>query len=322
MPKKPGSTKKKPVSRPSQVRVLPKPKKIWHKPWTWINNLPAPARGPLPKARHILADATKQLLTHKKLFGSIALLYGLFNVLLVRGFATTSDLPTFKALLGSAFHGAWGEIQSSFTAFLYLVTTSGGGGTSSSSIAQIVLLVVISLAFIWSLRQVSAKHSPKVRDAFYNGMYPLIPFTLILFVFALQLVPMAVGSFIYNTAVTNHIATDLGQKAVFAVVFALLALWSLRMVTATIFALYIVTLPNMTPFQALRSARELVYKRRLLIWRKLILLPVSLLVIAAVVVLPFILFAVSIAEWVFFILTMFIAPYVHSYLYSLYRKLL
>jgi hypothetical protein len=94
------------------------------------------------------------------------------------------------------------------------------------------------------------------------------------------------------------------------------------MVSSSIFALYIVTLPDVTPMQALRSARELVRYRRWSIARKVLFLPVSLLVIAAVIMVPVILLVTPASEWVFFILSMLSIAVIHSYMYSLYRELL
>ena len=94
------------------------------------------------------------------------------------------------------------------------------------------------------------------------------------------------------------------------------------MITASVFALYIVTLPDMSPFRALRSAKELVRGRRLMIWRKLILLPFVLFLGTTVVVLPFLLFLTPLTVWIFFILSTAWFAVIHSYLYTLYRELL
>ena len=306
----------------SKVRQLPLPKRIWYKPWTWWRNVPAPPRSPLPKARHIARESRKLLYSNKRLFIGIALLYGFLNLLLVRGLSVGSEVATFKALLDSFLQGTFGKIESVLQSFTYLITSSGGGATSLSSSSQITLLVLSSLAFIWALRQTIAHHRPRVRDSFYQGMYPLVPFLLVLLIISFQLLPFIIAGNVYSLLVNNGIVTDAGQKLLVASPLILLGLWSLRMVTASIFGLYIVTLPNMTPFKALRSARLLVYKRRLLIWRKLIMLPLSLLFFAALIEIPLIIFVTPLAEWVFFFLSMAALAFIHSYLYTLYRKLL
>jgi hypothetical protein len=83
-----------------------------------------------------------------------------------------------------------------------------------------------------------------------------------------------------------------------------------------------VTLPDMTPLKALRSARQLVLHRRLSILLRVIALPIILVTMAAIVMVPIILFAGGLAQIIFSTLTMFGLVFVHGYLYSLYRALL
>lgn len=74
--------------------------------------------------------------------------------------------------------------------------------------------------------------------------------------------------------------------------------------------------------KALRSARELVRYRRWTVLRKILFLPVVLLVAAAVVMVPIIIWLTPLAQWIFFLLTMFALVAVHAYMYNLYRELL
>lgn len=303
-------------------RRLPLPKRVWYKPWTWVRNLPAPAREPLPKARHILSELLQLLAKHWKPFLGIAVIYGVLNLLLVRGLTDPTSLTEFKSLLNSLFTGTFGQLQSALTSFAILLTTSNSNATQSSGLYQSILLLVASLAIIWALRQTYAKHSVGVRDAYYRGMYPLVPFIVLLVIMSVQLLPAIIGAYLYSVVVANGIARDVIEQLCFGLVFAALVFWSLRMITATIFALYIVTLPDMTPLRALHSAKDLVYKRRLLIWRKLIFLPVVFLLVAVLVELPLILFLTPLAYWVFFVLSTASVVFFHGYMYVLYRKLL
>lgn len=306
----------------SGTRLLQVPKRYWYKPWTWHHHPPVPAYKPLPKARRLFALVIGQLWRHKRLFGGIVVIYGVLNILLVRGLSGSSDLMNLKTTLDSLTNGFGGKLASSLASFTYLLTTSGSGNTQSSGVYQSVLLIVCSLAFIWMLRQVLARHEVRIRDSFYQGMYPLVPFLLVFLLLCVQLVPLTVGGVVYSSVTANGIAVHVWEKVFWLALFVGLGLWSLRMVTASVFALYVVTLPDMTPLKAYRSARSLVYGRRLLIWRKLIFLPVVLLVLAAIIMLPLILYVTPVAEWVFFALSMLALPIVHSYLYNLYREML
>ncbi len=306
----------------SGQRLLQTPKRTWYKPLTWRNRPPAPNYKPLPKARKLFWVVLRQLWVNRLPFGGITLIYGLLNILLVRGLSGSANLVALKSTLDSVFSGAGGKLASSAMSFGYLLLNSGSSNTASSGIYQSILLVVCSLAFIWALRQVLAGHGIRIRDSFYQGMYPLLPFLLVFLLIGVQLLPVGIGGALYSTVVSGGIAVDAWEKAVVFALFLGVALWSLRMITATIFALYIVTLADMTPLRAYRSARQLVYGRRLAIWRKLIFLPVALLILAALFEVPLIMFLTPLAVWMLFIISMLTLPIVHSYLYGLYREML
>jgi len=306
----------------SGTRVLQQPKRVWYKPLTWRYRPLVPNYKPLPKARLLFWTALKQLWSDRTLFGGIVIIYGLLTVILVRGLSGGSDLSSIKSSITSGAHGLGGNVTSSSLSFIYLLASSGNNNSTNSGVYQAVLLVVCSLAFIWALRSVFAKQRVHVRDSFYHGMAPLIPFLLIFFLMCIQLLPLSIGGAIYGTVVSNGISASWWESILWIVFFLTCAVISLRMLTASVFALYIVTLPDMTPLRAYRSARQLVYGRRLIIWRKVIFLPIALLLVAAVIELPLILFVTPVASWVFFALGMVMMPIVHAYLYNLYREML
>lgn len=267
------------------------------------------------------------LLKRKRLFFTIVLVYLVLTIVLVKGFGLTSNIPELKDTLNDLFGGSFSKLLSGVTLFSVLLsninTTSGGAQASSY---QLILLVTVSLAIIWALRHTLSPGSKKqkltARDAFYNGEYPLVPFLLVLLVIGLQLLPIAAASFLYSTVLAGGLAVTVIEKVLWGMIVFLLVLLSLYMITSSIFALYIVTLPDVRPMQALRSARELVRYRRWSIMRKLLFLPAALLIIAGVIVIPVILVAPAAAEWLFFVLSMIGLAVLHSYLYTLYRELL
>ena len=259
---------------------------------------------------------------HKRLIIGITLVYGLLNLLLVRGLAGGLDLTGLKQDLNEIFTGQFATLASSASIFVLMVGSAGNTSSDTAGAYQIFLWLIASLAVIWALRQVVAGKAAGIRDAFYRGMYPLIPFVLVLLVVALQLVPMLIGSSLYATVLSNGIAVHAVEKLLWLAAFIGLILLSLYLVTSSILALYIVTLPDMTPLKALRSARELVRGRRWLVMRKMLALPLIMLLAAAVVMLPIIIWLTPLAQWVFFLLSMFALTATHAYLYTLYRELL
>lgn len=261
---------------------------------------------------------------HTRLFLGILLVYAILNLLLVHGLASNANLSNLKSTLNNVFKTSGGQLTSGVTLFVYLL---GGASTSNSADAnagvyQSLLLVLVSLALIWSLRQVYAKQKVRARDGFYKGVYPLIPFILVLLVIGLELLPLIFGGYVYGVVISNGIALYTIEKVLWGMLFFFLALLSFYMISSSVFGLYIVTLPDMTPMKALKSARELVRYRRWTVLRKLIFLPFALIILGAIIMVPVISFATPFAEWLYFILTIAGLAVIHSYMYALYRELL
>lgn len=276
----------------------------------------------LPSVWWLAKTGASLLWQHKRLFIGITLIYGLLNLVLVQGLASNTDVGSLKSTLDRAFTGHLGSLASGLSVFAVLLGSAGNGSSQTAGAYQLFLSLLASLAFIWALRQTFAGTTYRARDAYYRGMYPLIPFILVLLVVGLQLIPLLVGSTLYSVVISQGIAVYFVEKLIWALLYGVLALLSLYMISSSLFALYIVTLPDMTPMKALRSARELVRHRRWTILRKILCLPIILLVVAAVVMLPIIIWLTPLAQWIFFLLTMFVLLAVHTYMYTLYRELL
>ncbi len=264
------------------------------------------------------------LARHYRLFIGILLIYGILNLVLVHGFSANANLSSLKATLDATFSGSSHYLSNGLTLFVYLLggASSTSSANASAGVYQTLLIILVSLVVIWSLRQVYANTKVRIRDGYYRGLYPLIPFILVLLVIGLELLPLIIGGFLYSTVISNGIAVYAIEKVLWGLLFFLLGLLSLYMVCSSVFALYIVTLPDMTPMKALRSARELVRHRRFLVLRKILFLPLALLVLAAAVMLPAISFITGIAEWLYFVITIVGLAIINSYMYALYRELL
>lgn len=278
-------------------------------------------RGKLSPARRLLWQALRHLVAHWKVFGGVIAVYAVLTLLLVRGFSVNSTLPQTKLLLETFLHGAGAKITGGVTLFGVLLGSNTSVGDAASAY-QSMLVVVISLALIWTLRQTYNSVKIRIREAFYRGEYPLVPFILVLIVIGLQLIPLLASNMLYGFVFGNGLAVTMLEKVMWGILFFMMVLLTLYMVTSSVFALYIVTLPDVTPLQALRSARELVRFRRWTVMRKFLFLPVVLLIMAAIILVPIILYATVAAEWVYFALTMIGLAILHSYMYGLYRELI
>lgn len=275
----------------------------------------------LPNSFRLFGRAIKILCKNWKFFGGIILIYAILNITFVTGLSAGGSITALKHSLDAS--GSGPNITTATTLFTYMLGNPGSASGTASSGYQIILLVIASLAVIWGLRQVYAKDKKaRIRDAYYLGMYPLVPFLLVIFVIGLQCIPMAIGATLYSTAVTGGVAAFAFEKVAWGVIFFLLIVLSLYLICSSIFALYIATLEHMTPMRALRSAKQLVQYRRWSIMRKILLLPIIFMIVASVVMIPVILFLSPAAPWVFFALTMLTIAVTHSYIYTLYRELL
>jgi len=276
----------------------------------------------LPNVITLTKTSWNILWLNKKLFLGIGLIYGLLNLILVQGLASSSDISLLKSTVTNLFHGHIGSLFSSLGIFVILLGSSGNGSSQTAGAYQLFLALITSLSIIWALRNLVNDKAIRLRDSYYQSMTPFIPFILVFIVIALELIPLLIGTIIYIVIISNSIAIGWLEQIITLIIFILFAALSLYWLLGSVFAIYIVTLPNMTPIKALKSANKLVKKRRLLILRKLLFLPLALFLVAAVIMIPIVLTISGIAQWVFFILTMFLLIVVHSYIYNLYRELL
>lgn len=275
----------------------------------------------MPGAYRLLWRSFGVLKKNWKVFAGILLIYGLVDFIVVQGFSAGQDYSGTKDTLKGLFGGSSADLASGVALFLYMVGSTGQSTSTSVGPYQFIWIIISSLAFIWAFRQTYSGSAFRIRDAYYRSMYPLITFVLVLMVVALELAPALLGGIIYNVAAGGVASTGI-ERVMWALVFGLLILLSLYLVVGSIFALYIVCLPDMTPAKALRSAKQLVLNKRWAVLRKVAFLPVALVVLGGLVMIPVILVFSAAASWVFFLLTLLALPVLHSYYYALYRSLL
>lgn len=272
----------------------------------------------LPSSLMITKKVLDLVRLHWKVLLGITLVYAVLNIILVQGLGGSGEIETLK----SALEGQIGKLGTGLAGLLFLVSSSGKGSGELAGVYQTFLALIVSLALVWALREVMAGGVIRVRDAYYKGMYPLIPVILVLGVIGLQMIPFLFGAGLYSLVVGNGIANSPLEYTVWGLLFFGLTLISLYMLASSVFALYIATLPDMTPIKALKSARELVRGRRWIVLRKILYLPFALFVVAGAVLLPIILWLTPLAPWIFFVISMAGIVVVHAYMYILYRELL
>jgi hypothetical protein len=248
------------------------------------------------------------------------LVYLLLNIVFASGISNVSS--AFSTIKTDLQASGGPNFTSAASGFASLVGSAGASGSSTGSTLQSVLFVIESLVIIWALRHLLSDQPISVKAAYYRSMAPLIPFLLVIFVIIIQLLPVTIGATVFAAIVTSVFPGTGLASVLSAIAVIFLAIWSLYMVSSSIFALYIVTLPDMQPRQALRSARDLVSYRRLTVIRKVLFLPLLILVVMGLVIVPLILAVSVVVPAVFYILSMLAILFIHTYLYSLYRGML
>lgn len=275
----------------------------------------------VPGSFRLFGQALLILRRNLKLFAGMAAVYALLFLLFVQGLTALDGLHEAKETLEQSMTGAFAGILSGAALFTQLLGNSAALSATANTY-QIIIMLIASLALIWALRQVYADKVPRIRDGFYQGMYPLVPFLLVLLMVVIELLPFAIGAAVLTTVISNGIAATGLEIALWSTGLLVLTIVSLYLITSSLFALYIACLPDMEPMQALRSARELVRGRRWQIMRKVLFLPLSLLIIAALIFIPAIMFITSFVGWLFFLFSMVALAFAHSYMYRLYRSLI
>ena len=250
--------------------------------------------------------------------GGIVLVYLVLNIVFASGISGLSS--SVEAIKANLHNG--GQFSDAITGFSSLVGSGGTGGSQTASVLQGVLVVLESLVIIWALRHLLAGKKIGVKQAYYQSMAPLIPFVLVVFVVFIQLLPLTIGWPILGAILSVIFNAGSLLTILSLLIFGALAVWSFYMISSSIFAIYIVTLPDMQPRPALRSAKDLVKFRRWQLMRKVLFLPLFILLAMGVLVVPLILFASFLVAPVFYVLSMLAILFVHAYLYSLYRSLL
>ncbi len=276
----------------------------------------------LPSVIVITKKAFLVLWNNKKFWLILLFWYLFFNLLFVKGFSSNLSVSNLKSQFEHLFSGTYSRFNSSLTVLLLLVSSTTSNNVNQSTGAfNFFLLIFISLIMIWSLIQINQDKIPKVKDAIYRGIYPIVPFVLILFILALELLPATIGASVYNIVKINGIAAHAFEQVGWFIFFIGLLFWSLYMISSSIFALYIVVEQNINPIAALKQAKRLVSKRRLLVLRKILFLPLLIVVFLVIIMIPSILLFSNFASWIFYLLTIIIIPIIHSYLYNLYQDL-
>ncbi|HUD07170.1 MAG TPA: hypothetical protein VMR34_04760 [Candidatus Saccharimonadales bacterium] len=263
----------------------------------------------------LLGKSFKITFSNWKLFGPVLILYYVLSLMLVKGFNDPLSTSQVKSFLHESNSSALNNLS------LYGSVTNPSSNPGSG-VYETVLLILFSLFFIWLFRQLLTKAKPKLRDVFYSSSYPLIPFLLIGFLIALELLPALIGVYLFNSVFGGGIAPHLYEKIIWIGACLLLISLTAYWLSSSLVALYIVTVPDTRPIQALKSAKQLIKGRRSVVIRRVIFLPVALTILVVAITIVFALIVPSLAGWLLYLQISIAVAIANGYLYMLYRELL
>lgn len=193
-----------------------------------------------------------------------------------------------------------------------------------SSLYQSLWFVFSSCALIWVIRHFSDKQVKlTARGAYYDGTAPALKYFLVTCIVAISTLPFSLGIFIFLT-VSNLALGALGPIIIAGVVWALLALASVVLLSRWIFALPIVTLPQMRPIESLRISWALTkgQVRSIIVRLGIVLLLMAVLAAVAVVLISVASLSNTVGLMVLGVLSNGIAvPFFYTYLFQLYHEL-
>lgn len=276
------------------------------------------------------------LRAHIKTFLLLALVYAVLTMLLT-GISSQAGYSQVADVLSTTgkdfFQGFTGQIEQAGLLLVTIISGSAGGQlTEAQQIYLILLFLMTWLSTVWLLRAYLSGNKPRLRDAIYSSGSPIISTLLVSVLLVVQMLPASLAIIAYSTALsTNFLSTGV-IALVFFVIALLLVTISVYLVISTFFALIVVTLPGMYPWQAVRTAGDLVVGRRIKILLRVVWMALAALIFLATVMLPTILLvnwiqgslkvltAVPLVPVILTFTVSLITIFIASYIYLLYRK--
>lgn len=287
----------------------------------WLRRRDKSTTEQLPSVWALVGGAYKTLIDNWKIFGVITLIYAALFILLVRAETSINVNETrelVQSLIGQETSGA----EQTLAVAGVVLSSAASGGDASNNLYGLFLIIIFSLVQIWVLRRLAAGKKFKLRDAFYRSQTALIPFILILLLMLIQLLPFALGGMLYATVEANNIAVHAWETTLFAVLWAGLAVVSGWWVSNSLMSVYAVTLPGLYPVAALKATGKAIKHRRFEVFRKVIFLAAVVGAVFFVALMFTATVAASLNLWLIDLFAVAILPFIHAYLYQLYRSLI
>ncbi|MFO0971335.1 MAG: hypothetical protein U0520_03260 [Candidatus Saccharimonadales bacterium] len=274
----------------------------------------------IPSSTTLLRGTLRFIWQNKKIFFYIFLIHLLLYVIIIRSPVST-NIDAIRDSIDSVLGENSQKTSEGTLATLGTVLTLSATNQTNVTVSGISVLLM-SLVYVWAIRELHVHKDIKARDAYYNSMAPLMPVVLVLVVLSAQLIPFAGASFVYGTARTSGLFANGFEDIAIFTAAVLVGLMSFYWITSTVVAFYIATLQGMYPMQALRNAKKLVQFQRFTVFKRILALPIMLGLIYILLLALTVRFATNQIFVIIEFLQLIGLPVLHVYLYKLYRALI
>lgn len=302
---------------PTRVR-----KKPYYKNFKLTKRIKPTDNKQVPTVLQLFTSTSRHIWRYRRIFGAIIAIYFLLNLIFVSSLNSGLDVAGLKQQLQDS--GEIGGIEVGATLLGVVIGPEGSNLSEVASLYQLMFLVIFTLAYIWLFRQtyLPKVQKIKIKQPFYEGMTPLIKFIFTLLLISLQLMPMIVGISLFSVVQVNGLAATAIESVLWATLTVLLSILSLYWVSASLLALIIVTLPEMTPLRAYKNAKKIALYRRWRVLGSLILLSLLLIIIFGATVFATIMIFAAAAQVVVLLISSLLLPLAIGCGYKLYRSLI
>lgn len=186
-------------------------------------------------------------------------------------------MPKTLYLIKTSFKDVWQARRSLVPIILLIMipvviiqylTNSEQAVSSYGSFATLVMNIAV-VSTIIKLKTGSSKVS--LNQAYYAGTAQFVAFVCVVGLLGLQLIPALIGGLVYvsgSTGATVGLSTP--EKFLLGGVWLLFAIPTLRWLTRSVFALYLVQDPKTTPVAAVKASSALVRGKSWLVFGRLL----------------------------------------------------
>jgi hypothetical protein len=306
-------TSQKPVRRRKETK---------HRSFRLTERKPIKRQVTLPSSMNLLRFSFAFLWRHKRLFAIFTVVYVAAQYGLSFLFAQSIDVREARAQISELLGGELPAYSVAYGLSNFIASTVQSRSSEAIGVYQNMITLFGTLGVLWTLRQLFADKIVRFRDVFYQGQYPFLQFFATVIILALALVPLAISAFLYNITITQGIAVTGLEQSIWVIICILFAILSFYLFVPGIIALYIVTLPEVSPFTAYASAWRLLEGRRSAVMLRVLVGYVLILLVGILTMMLSSYFLTVASEAVFYLLTFIGVIVTNIYTYKLYRELL